>query len=266
MSHVTFLSIYVLLQQRSNTVSVFVTWHYFLLGVSMTTSLGIANLNVSFLSKTSTFAALASIVSFVFITITVPSASSEHTSAKFIFTSTENASGWSSTGMAFVMGLINASWCFGLLDASTHLAEEIPNPERNVPKAIVATVAMGFCSTMPMACALMYCMTDFNAVVAAEITGSPLAELIFLATGSRIITVISAVAVVFTYTFSIIFTHTYQCRLLWSFARDQGVMFSPIWTQVSDRFGIPLWSHLAGLFMNAALTTLLLASTTAFNR
>ncbi|EMT62874.1 Choline transport protein [Fusarium odoratissimum] len=63
------------------------------------------------------------------LVISIPATSPKHTDAKFIFTSNENVSGWSSDVMAFLVDLINASYSFGIIDTAVHLAEDITNPE-----------------------------------------------------------------------------------------------------------------------------------------
>lgn len=60
------------------------------------------------------------------------------------------------------MGLINANWSFAVLDSAGHLAEETPKPERNVPKAVMLTVTIGFCTTFPLACVVLYDLTKYD--------------------------------------------------------------------------------------------------------
>jgi len=54
---------------------------------------------------------------------------------------------------------------YGGLDASLHLAEECSNPARTVPKAVMGSVVIGFVTAFPFAITLLYCMTDFEAVL-----------------------------------------------------------------------------------------------------
>ncbi|RFU74911.1 choline transport [Trichoderma arundinaceum] len=49
-------------------------------------------------------------------------------------------------GFVFISGMLNGAFAMGTPDAATHLAEEIPKPEINVPKAIAAQYALGFIS------------------------------------------------------------------------------------------------------------------------
>lgn len=85
-----------------------------------------------------------SLGSFIAILITVPATAETYTSAKFVFATFSNTTGWQNNGIAFMVGLINTNWGFSCLDAAVHLAEEIPNPERMIPIAIMGVIAIGF--------------------------------------------------------------------------------------------------------------------------
>jgi amino acid transporter len=65
-----------------------------------------------------------------------------HASAAFVFTQWNNQTGWPS-GVAFLAGMLNGAYAIGTPDAVTHIAEELPNPRRDLPKAVVAQMAIG---------------------------------------------------------------------------------------------------------------------------
>jgi choline transport protein len=82
------------------------------------------------------------------ITVTVLAKAQPKQSASFVFTDFENMSGWDNNVIAFLTGFINAAYGFSCLDAATHLAEEIPHPERNIPKALLAIPVIGIISSL----------------------------------------------------------------------------------------------------------------------
>ncbi|KND93285.1 Choline transport protein [Tolypocladium ophioglossoides CBS 100239] len=241
------------------------TWQYYLLAVGVNIGLSVFNLNVTVLTKFATLGFLTSVIGLVCVTIATPASARTTTDVKFIFASTENVSGWSSFSVAFMTGLVNSSWCFAVLDSATHLAEEIPHPERNVPKAIMSTVILGFITCFPMACVFMYSMPDLDKVAAAELTGSPLLELFYLSSGSKAISLFLILCVITPFLFAVVALHTYQSRLLWAFSRDHGTPFSHIWSQVHPKFRVPLYAHICSIGINLVLSALQLASTTAYN-
>ena len=53
-----------------------------------------------------------------------------------------NAAGWSD-GVTFLTGVLNGAFTIGTPDAVTHMAEELPNPARDMPKAVAAQIILG---------------------------------------------------------------------------------------------------------------------------
>lgn len=60
--------------------------------------------------------------------------------------SANNLSGWSD-GVAFLTGVLNGAFTIGTPDAITHMAEELPDPSRDMPKAVAAQMILGTLST-----------------------------------------------------------------------------------------------------------------------
>ncbi len=60
--------------------------------------------------------------------------------------STNNLSGWSN-GVAFLTGVLNGAFTIGTPDAVTHMAEELPNPSRDMPRAVAAQMTLGTLSS-----------------------------------------------------------------------------------------------------------------------
>jgi choline transport protein len=197
--------------------------------------------------------------------VTLPAKADSHTSARFIFTNTENVSGWSSYGAAFLLGLINSNYAFGLIDATVHLAEEITEPERNVPKALYYTVIVGFITAWPTALVFMYCLVDFNAV-STTATGVPLLELFHLTFNSKGLAIFFLFLVMLTYFVATIALQAYQARICWAFSRDNGIPFASHWSKVHPKLKVPINAHLLCVTAVSILSIIVIASTTAFNR
>ena len=82
-----------------------------------------------------------SITGVVVISITLL-ATSEKSSAEFVFTEFNNETGWSS-GVGWILGLLQSALSLIGFDASTHMAEEMPHPARDTPLAMVYTIIVG---------------------------------------------------------------------------------------------------------------------------
>ena len=54
-----------------------------------------------------------------------------------------NLTGWGG-GVAFLCGVLNGAFTIGTPDAITHMAEELPHPKKDLPKAIGLQLGLGF--------------------------------------------------------------------------------------------------------------------------
>jgi amino acid transporter len=66
----------------------------------------------------------------------------QHASNSFVWADWVNNTGWSD-GVAFFTGVLNGAFAIGTPDAITHMAEELPNPKRDLPRAIAAQIILG---------------------------------------------------------------------------------------------------------------------------
>lgn len=99
----------------------------------------------------------------------------------FITRSGLGTSGWSD-GTAWMIGIGNALYAYGGIDGAIHIAEEIPSPGKNIFRAMNLTMLIGFLTAFPMSLALMFGLTDIDAVVKSNL---PSAEIFYQITGSK---------------------------------------------------------------------------------
>ncbi|OLL25434.1 Choline transport protein [Neolecta irregularis DAH-3] len=205
-----------------------------------------------------------SLASVSVITITVVSVSHPKQQTREVFRNFKNETGWESNVVTFILGLINVNWAFSCLDAATHMAEEIPQPERNVPKALIGTVFIGMASAFFYSVTMFFSTKDIVSVIDTP-TGFPAVELYYQALGARGGAVIMGCMVVVTGVGCLIAVHTWQSRLMWSFARDGGFVKSSVLSRIHPTLGVPVNAHIASNGIVAILGCLYLASSTAFN-
>lgn len=74
--------------------------------------------------------------------IVVAAMPKQHASNAFVWTDWNNQSGWGD-GVAFLTGVLNGAFTIGTPDAITHMAEELPNPKKDMPKAVAAQILLG---------------------------------------------------------------------------------------------------------------------------
>lgn len=214
------------------------------------------------LPKIATFTLFCSLISFFTILVVVPAKSPTKQDAKFVFANFVNNTGWSSNGIAFIVGLINTNWAFACLDSASHMAEEVHRPERQIPIAIMGTVAIGFTTAWTFSIAMFFSMSDLDKLFVAYV---PILELFYQALGSKAGAVVLETMVICTGIGCQIACHTWQCRLCWSFARDRGLPGSAWLAKVHPKLDVPFNAHFASCTLVAILGCLYLGSYTAFN-
>ena len=69
---------------------------------------------------------------------------------------------------------------FACLDSATHLAEEVPQPEKNIPIAIMATVGIGFVTAWFYCISMFFSLNDLDKLLNTA-TGVPILELYYQA-------------------------------------------------------------------------------------
>lgn len=205
----------------------------------------------------------ASLGGFLIITITVPTCADSFQPAKFVFAEFINNTGWKSNPMAFLVGLINTSWPFAAIDCATHLAEEIRHPERHIPVAIMGTVGIGFVTAWVFSVAMMFSISDLDAVSTTP-TLVPIIE-IFNQAVNRAGAVGLEVLIILTAVGCQIACHTWQARLCWSFARDDGLPFSSYLKRVNHNLDAPIIAHTASCAIDALIGFLYLGSSAALS-
>ncbi|KKY15462.1 putative choline transporter [Diplodia seriata] len=196
--------------------------------------------------------------------VTVAACAPRHNSAEFVFRTWVNNTGWQSPAICFITGLVNPLYSLGGLDGITHITEEMPDPSRNAPLALLITLAIALVTGLTYLITLMFSVQDY-AALADTSTGLPLAELFRQATSSTG----GAFALVFLLWVALgpcmVGSQLSTSRVVWAFARDAGLPWSPQLSRVSARFGVPFNAQLLVTACCAALGCLYLGSSTAFN-
>lgn len=222
------------------------------------------NISSTALPTVTFFTLWTSIISFLVIILTVPCKAETHQSAKFVFATFVNNTGWKNNGIAYIVGLINCNWAFNGLDAATHMAEEVLHPEKAIPIAIIGTVIVGFVTAWLFGIAMMFSIKDFDAVSSTP-TGVPILELFDQALSNKAGAIVLCSLIVLTGCGCLIASHTWQARLCWSFARDDGLPGSKYLSRVHPKLRVPIWAHVISCIIVSILGCLYLASNTAFN-
>lgn len=206
-----------------------------------------------------------SLISYFTITITVLACSSgKYEDARFVFVQFNNQTGWYSSGIAFIVGLINPSWCFSCLDSATHMADETTEPERKIPIAIMGTIAIGFVTSFTYVIAMFFSLTNLESIYNSN-TGVPILDIMFQSLNNKGGTMWLMVMFLLTAFGCNLSAQTWATRLAWSFSRDNGLPGSHYWSQIHPALGVPLNANILSCVWVAICGCLYMVSTTGFN-
>lgn len=208
----------------------------------------------------SKFALFLSCLTMTSISVVLFAMAKEHTKAATLFGGIDNASGWPD-GAAFLMGINGLNWSFSCLDVATHLAEEIPDPAANIPRALMWTVAIGFCSGMLLILSIVVNLRTID--VSADNSGIALIHRI---TNSRAAAVGLWIPVLLCVVSTVWAVQNWQSRLAWTLSREAGFPYHQHLSKIASApFHTPIWSLVGSAAGTAILGFLYLGSELAFN-
>jgi choline transport protein len=187
----------------------------------------------------------------------------QHASHSFVWTDFQNSTGWGN-GVAFLTGVLNGAFTIGTPDAITHMAEELPNPRKDLPKAVFCQIGLGTITAFVFAIAIMYGITDLGAVVTAN--GSfPLAAVYSQATGSAGATFGLLFILFLALLICLVGTFLTLSRIWWALARDNATPFSHFFSKVNRELSCPVPAMILVTVLCTALGAIGLGSKTAFS-
>ncbi|KAJ5440010.1 uncharacterized protein N7458_011008 [Penicillium daleae] len=214
------------------------------------------------LHRISKFILIWNVGSFVIITVTLLAMNDHKQPASFVFQDFQNTTGWG-TGMAAIIGILQA--CFGMCcyDAPSHMTEEMKSASKEAPKAIILAVVLGAVTGFAFLLTLCFCIGDI-AETAASSTGVPVIQIIYDSTGSKVATCIlsSMIAVIVIVAGVNILAE--GSRSVFAFARDNGLPFSNVFSKVESKSQVPVNAVLLTLAVQLALDAIEFGTTTGF--
>ncbi|KAK3694878.1 amino acid permease-domain-containing protein [Podospora appendiculata] len=194
----------------------------------------------------------------------------QHASNAFVWGSfnENNLTGWPG-GVAFLLGVLNGAFTIGTPDAITHMAEELPHPRKDLPKAIALQIGLGFLYAFCFAIALCYAITDIT-VLTGGVNTYPLASIYSQATAD------ADGNPNYGATFGLLFiiwcssmlccvgTMLTNSRIYWALARDNAVPLSSLFARVNETLSCPVPATLFVAVVATGLGAIPLGSSTAF--
>jgi amino acid transporter len=151
--------------------------------------------------------------------------------------------------LAFLGGLLQAQWTYTGYDASAHTIEETKNARVSAPWGIYLSVAVSAVFGYVMLAFVTLAIKDLDAAASAV---NPFIYIVEQALGDRFGRLVLWVVTLAMW-FCGLSCVTSTSRMIFAFARDNGMPLSSIWSRVSRRYRTPA----AGVWLAAGLSFLL---------
>lgn len=188
-----------------------------------------------------------------------------HGTASNVFTTFLNEGGWPSQGLSFLVGFPAIAGSLLGADCSVHMAEEIQSAAVVVPRALLYTILINGTLAFAMVIALLFCIGDVDAALAAAATVYyPFLEIFYAAVKSTAGAGLLAGIVLVLAIASSLGVYATASRMLWSFSRDLGLPFSKHLVKL-NKTALPYVSVLTTLAVTILLSLIVLGSAIALN-
>ncbi|ATZ57572.1 Bctpo5 [Botrytis cinerea B05.10] len=202
--------------------------------------------------------------SVIIIIVTLLVMANNRRDAEFVFAHFDaSASGWPS-GWAWFVGLLQAAYTLTGYGMVAAMCEEVQNPEREVPKAMVLSVFAAGVTGILYLVPLLFVLPDVTSVL-GQLNGQPIGYIFKTVTGSAAGGFGLLFLILGILFFAGVGALTAASRCTYAFARDGAIPGSRIWKRVHPTYDIPLWGLVLSTAVDCVLGCIYFGSTSAFN-
>ncbi|KAF2030742.1 amino acid transporter [Setomelanomma holmii] len=188
---------------------------------------------------------------------------SPRASAEVTFTQFTNSGGWSTTGLALMVGQLSAIYACICSDSAAHMAEEIKDAGKTVPRAMIGAYLMNGSLGIVFLISYMFMITDVDAAL-NDATGYPHIWVFSQAVSPGGVVALNAIPTVLIFAGTLTFNLS-TSRQTWAFARDKGLPFSGWIGTVNKRLQTPANAVTVTCIITIALSLINIGSDVAFN-
>lgn len=173
-----------------------------------------------------------------------------------------SASGWPD-GWSFFVGLLQAAYTLTGYGMVASMCEEVQNPHREVPRAIVLSVAGAGLTGVIYLLPILFVLPPVELLLGVA-NGQPIGLLFRTVTGSAA----GGFGLLFLLLGILFFAGvgalTAASRCTYAFARDGAIPGHKLWSKVSKRFNVPLWAIILSTIVDCLLGLIFFGSSAAF--
>jgi len=184
----------------------------------------------------------------------------------FSSTRTNSISGWPDP-LAFIIGLQSSSFTltgYGMLFSIT---DEVKTPEKNMPRGAISAVFMAIVTGVIFIIPILTILPELEVLLDETPNIMPIDLIFKLSTELYLISFLMACLMIGTMIFQSIGSLTTASRSTYALARDGGLPFADLWTQVNsiEDYKLPKNALFLSMVICAILSSLSLISQSAFN-
>jgi amino acid transporter len=152
---------------------------------------------------------------------------------------------------AFLTAALAAMFCYYGFEACGDVAEETPDENRMIPKAMRRTIYVGGAAAMLVCLALVLAVPDMGSVLAGK-DPDPVASVLRAAGGELGFRAVIVVVLV-SFISCLVSIQAAASRLLFSYARDEMIAGSELFSRLSPRTHVPVAALLTAALLAAAI-------------
>lgn len=156
----------------------------------------------------------------------------------------------------------NAENSYACIDSATHIAEEIHEPGKHVPRAMILATGVAIVTNVAFTLAALFNISSITQVSASSF---PIYEIGRQAIGSDGAVLFLLIWLIFTFYTTIPGVLLTTGRLMWAFSRDNGLPYSSYFNRISERYKVPVHAHIFIFFFCMVYGLIYIGSTVGFN-
>lgn len=241
-------------------------WHYVLVSIAILFLFAVFNIvgGSTLINKATTPLLWYNILGTVGFLIALLVTTSEKTDASFVFTGYINNTGWGSHGLVFILGLLQSAFTMVGYESCVHLSEEMQNPGRGVPLAMMITVVIGTIAGLLTIIPLLFCLGDLESLLGTA-TGSPFLQLAYNSTGSKAGAIVIAFLPTSCALIAAITMLLANSRTLYAISRDGGFIAPKFFQRLSPLGGgVPVNAIILCAIVESIILVLYLGNSVLF--
>ncbi|KAL4766869.1 amino acid/polyamine transporter I [Aspergillus nidulans var. acristatus] len=178
-----------------------------------------------------------------------------------VFLEVQNATGWSSDGVVFLIALLPGGMVISLFDAATHLSEELPRPDRQVWQVMIINAVINGVTSLAMTVALLFSLAHPENLL-DPIGRMPILQLCWDAWPNKRFVLAVATCYLIVQTFATTALHFTLSRIIWSLSRTKAFPYSSWLSKVRPGMEVPLNAVTVAVVCSLLLCLLVLGPST----